>query len=330
MSSQRLSAELFFAICNHLFDDPATLCAASLSFSHFRAPAQETLFRAYSLTFNDDLRRDQSRLPRLQELVDPEAKTVPRLVCCIRSLTINCDAMRSKKKRDRWLWTNAGLITKFFESLPHEKIHTLAISGTHELLLASLPDESESKSESEPESSPTGDSTLTYTTSELAQLHQGLRESMGKILGGRNLRTVWIGRRQSVSILRLCNTLSVKHVFLTGRLSPLTLTTTPEDTAKAEDLSNKLSLDSLTCLLDPWNRLNPGWREQNHDLRGYVGGHLPLVHPQSPFRLSVLKKLVLEGGSVGEVSDILKEACNLEWFEFDWPSESSRKSSKRQ
>jgi hypothetical protein len=211
------------------------------------------------------------------------------------------------------------LITKFFQSLPHDNVHTLAISGTEGLLLAPFPDDSESESESEPDFSPSD--TSRYTASLFAQLQHRLRESMGEILGGRNLHTVWIGGPQSVSILRLCNTLSVKHVFLTGRLSPLML----EETAEAEDPSKKLSLDSLTCVLHPGN----GSRMTMRSEAEYVREHLPLVHPQSPFQRSALKKLVLEGGSVDKIGDILKETCNLEWFEFDWPSEFSRECLKK-
>ncbi|KAH6901374.1 hypothetical protein BKA70DRAFT_1568696 [Coprinopsis sp. MPI-PUGE-AT-0042] len=295
MTSQQLSIELFLAICDHLSNDPKTLRAASLTSSEFRQSAQETLFRSYNLNLTGIVELDQKRLTRLQELVDYET-TSPRLVSCIRRLSIGFNYWGwSEVDRRRWLRTNGSLVHEFFEILPHGKIQNLVIAGAGRFI-GGLQEE-----------------TSTTDAAGICSQHcERLSSSMVKILCGQNLRTVCIGWGQCISILRHCSP-SVKHVFLTGCLSPLELATTPTYASPPVVPSNTLALDSLTCLLHPWNR------SKTLTSDGLISGHLPLIHAQSPFALQSLKKLVLESGSVEEIQDILLSAPNLEWLEFDWP-----------
>ncbi|KAH6902102.1 hypothetical protein BKA70DRAFT_1307266 [Coprinopsis sp. MPI-PUGE-AT-0042] len=284
MTSQRLSVELFLAICDHLSNDPKTLRAASLTSSDFRQSAQETLFRSYSLNLTGIVELDQKRLTRLRELVNYET-TSPRLVSCIRRLSIGFNYWGwSEVDRRRWLRTNGSLVHEFFEILPHSKIQNLVIAGTGRFI-GGLQQET----------------STTDAAGICSQLRERLSSSMVKILRGQNLRTVYIGWGQCISILRHCSP-SVKHIFLTGCLSPLELATIPTYASPPVVPSNTLTLDSLTCLLHPWSRGKTLTRD------GLVSGHLPLIHAQSPFALQSLKNLVLESGTP-----------NLEWLEFDWP-----------
>ncbi|KAH6901373.1 hypothetical protein BKA70DRAFT_694219 [Coprinopsis sp. MPI-PUGE-AT-0042] len=142
------------------------------------------------------------------------------------------------------------------------------------------------------------------------KLRRKLASSMIKILGGQHLTTMHIGHGQCISFLCHCGP-SVKHVALTGCLRLVKLV---KQTRASKGASNKLALDSLTCVLHPFGRSRLSLSS------GCVSGNGYLVISHSPIRLESLKELVLESGAFSEIRTVLRFATGLEKLEFDWPS----------
>ncbi|KAH6902101.1 hypothetical protein BKA70DRAFT_1435263 [Coprinopsis sp. MPI-PUGE-AT-0042] len=132
------------------------------------------------------------------------------------------------------------------------------------------------------------------------KLRRKLASSMIKILGGQHLTTMHIGHGQCISFLCYCGP-SVKHVVLTGCLRPVKLA---NQTHASKGASNKLALDSLTCVLHPFGRSRLSLRPGRASGNGY------LINSHSPIRLESLKELVLESGAFSGGSTLQNPNCS--------------------